>query len=115
MTTSTPPSESPNLPHFKFLELEYKDHILFAQIARESKANAIHEELWFELEKLALWVDETPYVRVLVLSGKGKHFTSGIDFSLAMSLIQGVGLLPMFSLRQSACSAFSSTISLTFM
>ena len=93
MTSSPPPFEL-SLPHFTFLELEYKDHVLFAQLARESKANAIHEKLWFELEQLALWVDETPSVRVLVLSGKGKHFTSGIDFSLAMSLFASVSNLP---------------------
>ena len=94
MTPTTPSSHSFTFPTFKYLELKYIDHVLKASIAREKKANAIHEALWFELEKLALWVDEVPEVRVLVLSGKGKHFTAGLDFSLALSLFASVSTLP---------------------
>jgi enoyl-CoA hydratase len=94
MTSPTPLAPSLSLPSFKYLELEYTEHILKASIARESKANAIHETLWFELEKLALWVDESPEIRVLILNGKGKHFTAGIDFSLALSLFTSVSTLP---------------------
>ena len=82
------------IPEFDYIELKCTDQIAFAQLTRSKKANAFNEALWFELEKLAKWADETPHVRVLVLSGQGKHFTAGIDFTLAMSLFASVSTLP---------------------
>ena len=83
-----------HIPEFTHIHIEYQKKIVFAQLARPKKANALNEVLWFEIEKLAQWVDQTPEIRVLILSGQGKHFCSGIDLSLAMSLIQSVKDLP---------------------
>jgi enoyl-CoA hydratase/carnithine racemase len=82
------------MPDFTHLQLELRDKIAFAQISRPQKANALNEKLWFELEQLALWVDEAPEARVLVLSGAGEHFCAGIDFSLVVSLFSEVASLP---------------------
>ncbi len=97
------------------LQLELKNKVAFAQLSRSEKANALNEKLWFELEQLAVWVDETPEARVLVLSGAGDHFCAGIDFSLAASLFSEVSTLPegkkqeaLFRKIQSLQRAFSA-------
>jgi len=68
------------------IELEQDKHVLIAYLNRPSKANALNRGLWFELETLAKWVDENPKIRALVLAAKGKHFSSGIDFSLIQEM-----------------------------
>ena len=82
------------LPTFRHLSLKVKDQVAFIELARPDKANALNKTLWFEIESVAIWANKTPEVRVLVLSGQGKHFCSGIDFSLAMQLIQSTKKLP---------------------
>ena len=77
-----------SIPTFNHIHIEIKNQIAFVELARPDKANALNKTLWFEIEAVALWANQTPEVRVLVLSGQGKHFCSGIDFSLAMQLIQ---------------------------
>lgn len=46
---------------------------------RPAQANAFNREMWQELEAVMRAVDASPTVRVAVLSGRGKHFTAGID------------------------------------
>ena len=82
------------LPTFNHISLEVKNQIAFVELARPNKANALNKTLWFEIESVAIWVDQTPEVRVMILSGQGKHFCSGIDFSLAMQLIGSTQNLP---------------------
>ena len=62
------------LPTFRHLSLKVKDQVAFIELARPDKANALNKTLWFEIESVAVWANKTPEVRVLVLSGQGKHF-----------------------------------------
>ncbi len=82
------------MPDFIHLNVVCRDKIAFAELARPDKANALNEVLWFELEQLALWADAAPQIRVLVLSGAGKNFCAGIDFTLAGSLFSSISHLP---------------------
>ncbi len=66
--------------------LHIADHIAQVQINRPDKANALDEAAWDELLAIFSAVDADPEVRVVVLSGAGKHFCSGIDLSLLASL-----------------------------
>lgn len=83
-----------NLPSFTHIHLRLENNIAFAELARPEKANALNEVLWFEIQTLSEWVSQTPEIRVLIVSGQGKHFCSGIDFSLAMNLMQSAQKLP---------------------
>jgi enoyl-CoA hydratase/carnithine racemase len=67
-----------------------EDHVLYATLNRPHKANAFNYQMWFEIEVLAQYVDQSKDIRVLVLQGVGKHFSAGIDFSLIMKLVQEV-------------------------
>ena len=49
---------------------------------RPDKANAMNLAMWHELRRAFTALDETPSVRVVVLEGEGRHFTSGIDLQM---------------------------------
>lgn len=48
---------------------------------RPGQANALNQTLWDELKQALLWLHAQPGVRVVVLSGEGRHFCAGIDLS----------------------------------
>jgi enoyl-CoA hydratase len=76
------------------IEVTVGEHVAYAHLNRPHKANALNHKMWFEIEKLALWADNTPEVRVLVIAARGKNFCAGIDFSLIQSLFSKVSVLP---------------------
>jgi enoyl-CoA hydratase len=67
---------------YEFLVLAIKDHIGYLKFNRPEKANALHAGAWKEIEAAIEYLDELEEVRVIILSGEGKHFCSGIDLSL---------------------------------
>ena len=56
--------------------------IASVELNRPDKANAMNLAMWQELRTVFSWIDQTPAARVAVLTGAGKHFTSGIDLEL---------------------------------
>ena len=55
---------------------------------RPEKANALNTEAWEELKEIFINLNEDNAIRVVILSGEGKHFCSGIDLSLLQELTQ---------------------------
>ncbi|MFA6313827.1 MAG: crotonase/enoyl-CoA hydratase family protein [Sterolibacterium sp.] len=74
--TMTPPD------HFETLAIALADGIARVQLNRPDKANAMNLAMWHEIREAFTWIDTAPAARVAILSGAGKHFTSGIDLSL---------------------------------
>lgn len=72
-------------------KVELTDHIAHIQIDRAEKVNAMHAAFWEEIVEVFRWADETDAVRVVVLSGAGKHFSAGIDLSLLASVAGELG------------------------
>lgn len=58
------------------------DHIASVSFNRPEKANSLHKEAWIEMQRVFEDMDANPEVRVVVLSGEGKHFCAGIDLAL---------------------------------
>ena len=73
-------------PTYETLNVTFEDHIAHVELNRPDKANAMDSQMWTELKNAFEWVDQTKGVRVVVLSGKGKLFTAGLDLSLLMEL-----------------------------
>lgn len=48
---------------------------------RPDKANGMTPDFWDDLPRLVREIEADPAVRVLVISGNGKHFTGGMDLS----------------------------------
>ncbi|MGB0523286.1 MAG: crotonase/enoyl-CoA hydratase family protein [Flammeovirgaceae bacterium] len=75
---------------YQTLQLSIENKIAHVQFNRPQKANALNKLAWEELKDCFEQLDETPEARVIVLSGNGKHFCSGIDISLLMGMRQQV-------------------------
>ena len=62
--------------------VELADKIAHVQINRPEKINSMNAAFWSEIIEIFQWIDDTDEVRVVVLSGAGKHFSSGIDLMM---------------------------------
>ena len=67
---------------FKTLKATLDGPVARIELNRPERANAMELAMWLELRDAMRWVDETPGARVGLISGAGKHFTSGIDLGL---------------------------------
>jgi enoyl-CoA hydratase len=65
--------------NYQTLVVTVQSHIAHIELNRPDKANALNETMWNEIRTAFKWADETAEVRVVVLSGRGKHFCAGID------------------------------------
>ena len=68
------------------LLLSLENHVAHLRFNRPNRANALNQAAWDELKSVFEELDEDDSVRVIVLSGEGKHFCSGIDLELLMSV-----------------------------
>lgn len=73
---------------YKTFHVHIHDKIAQVCINRPKKANALNATAWREMRHIFTALDADSGVRVIVLSGEGKHFCSGIDLSLLMSIRQ---------------------------
>ena len=74
-----------NPQHFK---VDIENKIAHVAFNRPDKANALHSEAWDEMKAIFEALSEDEGVRVIVLSGEGKHFCAGIDLELLMSVAE---------------------------
>ena len=72
-------------------KVELSNSIAHVQINRPEKINAMNAAFWSEIVEIFQWIDETDAVRVVVISGAGKHFSSGIDLMLLASVANEMG------------------------
>lgn len=70
------------MPDYQAFRVELADKIAHVIIDRPEKINAMNADFWREIIDIFRWIDETDEARVVVLSGAGKHFSSGIDLML---------------------------------
>ena len=71
---------------FETLLLDIKDKVATVKINVPKKANAMTEAFWREIRIVMEELDREDEVRVVVVEGEGKHFTSGIDLTMFMQL-----------------------------
>ncbi len=76
---------------YQAFRVELKDKIAHVQINRPEKRNAMNSAFWTEIIEIFTWADRTDDVRVVVLSGAGEHFSSGIDLNLLAQAAALVG------------------------
>ena len=84
------------MPKTSLVKVEIDDCIARVTLARSEKYNALNVQMITELIEVFSWTaknsvgvtgklisdDGTPYLRVLVLSGEGKHFCAGADINM---------------------------------
>ena len=85
-----------DMPKTSLVKVEIDDCIARVTLARSEKYNALNVQMITELIEVFSWTaknsvgvtgklvsdDGTPYLRVLVLSGEGKHFCAGADINM---------------------------------
>ncbi len=71
---------------YKYFKVAIENKIAQVAFNRPEKANALNMASWKEMQLIFETLSTTTEVRVIVLSGEGKHFCSGIDLELLMSL-----------------------------
>lgn len=74
------------IPTLETIRLSLADKVATVTLNRPDKANAMNWQMWQDIRSAMQWADRTPEVRVVVLQGEGKHFTSGIDLTMMMGL-----------------------------
>ncbi|NWB94042.1 crotonase/enoyl-CoA hydratase family protein [Pseudomonas agarici] len=74
------------MSEYQAFRVDLADHIAHVQINRPEKINAMNAVFWSEIVEIFRWIDDTDAVRVVVLSGAGEHFSSGIDLTLLAAL-----------------------------
>ena len=74
------------MPDYKAFRVELADKIAHVQINRPEKINAMNADFWKEIVEIFREIEDNDEVRVVVLSGAGKHFSSGIDLMLLASV-----------------------------
>lgn len=79
------------LTEFQAFKVELRNSIAHVQINRPEKYNAMNAAFWSEIVEVFKWIDETDAVRAVVISGAGKHFSSGIDLMMLASVANELG------------------------
>ncbi|WP_254411617.1 crotonase/enoyl-CoA hydratase family protein [Dyadobacter diqingensis] len=72
--------------NYETISVTIENNIGYVKLNRPEKANALNQTAWNELKSIFETLDENDDVRVIILSGEGKHFCSGIDLSLLFTV-----------------------------
>ncbi len=73
---------------YETLKLAIQNKIAHVSFNRPRQSNALNEQGWDEVQHVFEACSENPEVRVIVLSGEGKHFCAGMDLSVFANLQQ---------------------------
>ncbi|HVN72530.1 MAG TPA: crotonase/enoyl-CoA hydratase family protein [Desulfomonilia bacterium] len=73
---------------YKFYKVEKKDHIAWVFLNRPEKKNAMGPDAWTEIIRIFADIDREDDIRVAVIAGEGKDFSTGIDL---------MGMAPLIS------------------
>ena len=71
---------------YEAFKVDIQNNIAHVVINRPEKVNSLHQKAWDEMKEIFEGLSDNPEVRVVVLSGEGKHFCAGIDVSMLMDI-----------------------------
>jgi enoyl-CoA hydratase len=67
---------------YKTLDLAITNGVAHIKLNRPDKLNTMIPEFWSEIIEVCERLDETPEVRVTIISSTGRYFTAGMDVSV---------------------------------
>ena len=76
---------------YKAFNVVLADKVAHVVINRPEKVNAMNADFWREIIDIFRWIDDTDEVRAVVISGAGKHFSSGIDLMMLAGVANEMG------------------------
>jgi enoyl-CoA hydratase len=68
------------------ITVERSDHVAVVWLDRSEKLNALSPEMWAEIPSVVSQLGNDPEVRVLVVRGRGRAFTVGIDLEMLATM-----------------------------
>lgn len=71
---------------YQSFKVDIQNYIAHVAFNRPDKVNSLHQEAWEEMKAIFESFSYNEEVRVVVLSGEGKHFCAGIDVSMLMDI-----------------------------
>jgi enoyl-CoA hydratase len=71
---------------YEHLEITREGHVGTLWLNRPEKLNAMAEDMWTDIPRAVAELDADEAVRVIIVAGRGKAFTVGIDVGLLASL-----------------------------
>lgn len=71
---------------YQNLDIERHGHIATLWLNRPDKLNALSDDMWVDIPKAVSELDSDDEVRVIILAGRGKAFSVGIDLGMLASL-----------------------------
>ncbi|WP_172199376.1 crotonase/enoyl-CoA hydratase family protein [Niveibacterium sp. COAC-50] len=74
------------IPTLQTVTLSLDSGIARITLNRPDKLNALNDEMWRELREAFTWADRTSAARVVILSGNGRAFSTGIDLAMLAGL-----------------------------
>lgn len=86
-----------------FLSVEREGHRVHVKFNRPEKANSLEIGFWAELPDLVRELARDPLVRVMVISGEGRHFCAGMDLAAFEFIARAANAEPgraAFGMRQ---------------
>jgi enoyl-CoA hydratase len=72
---------------YEHIEIERIGHVATIWLNRPDKLNAMSEDIWVDLPLAMADLDADDTVRVVILAGRGRSFTVGIDIEMLASLL----------------------------
>jgi enoyl-CoA hydratase len=79
------------MSEYQAFVVELSGNVAHVQLNRPEKINAMNAAFWTEIIDIFQWVEDTDAVRAVVISGAGKHFSSGIDLMMLASVANEMG------------------------
>lgn len=71
---------------YQHFQVSIDEYIATVSFHRPEKANALHLPAWEEMQNIFETLDQDDSVRVIILTGTGKHFCAGIDLEVLMNI-----------------------------
>ena len=69
-------------PQLTTIEISVTQHLAQLRLNRPERSNALDATMWQEFRTALAWADAATEVRVVVISGAGRNFCSGIDLAM---------------------------------
>jgi len=79
------------MSEYQAFVVELSGNVAHVQLNRPEKINAMNAAFWTEIIDIFQWIEDTDAVRAVVISGAGKHFSSGIDLMMLASVANEFG------------------------
>ncbi len=75
---------------YQTIDVSVNDAVASVELNRPDDGNSLNAPMWRELKAVFIEMDNMPEVRVVVLSGRGRHFSTGIDLTYLASIQQEI-------------------------